>query len=108
KDMINIGGFKVFSRKVEDVLNRHPAINICAIIGGNNPERSGSELVKAYVILNPGYPVAGDIEVLKKAIIDFAKEKLAPYEVPKILEIRKELPLTNVGKIDKKVLRKEV
>ena len=108
KDMINIGGFKVFSRKVEDVLNRHPAINVCAIIGGNNPERSGSELVKAYVILNPGYLVTGDMEVLKKAIIDFAKEKLAPYEVPKILEIRKELPLTNVGKIDKKVLRKEV
>ncbi|MFZ1036411.1 MAG: hypothetical protein WAN57_04330 [Smithella sp.] len=106
--MINIGGFKVFSRKVEDVLNRHPAVNISAIIGSNNPERSGSELVKAYVILNPGYPVTGDMEVLKKAIIDFAKEKLAPYEVPKILEIRKELPLTNVGKIDKKVLRKEV
>jgi long-chain acyl-CoA synthetase len=48
------------------------------------------------------------MEALKKAIIDFAREKLAPYEVPKILEIRKELPLTNVGKIDKKVLRKEV
>ncbi len=108
KDMINIGGFKVFSRKVEDVLNRHPAINICAVIGSNNPERPGSELVKAYVILNPDYLVTGDMDVLKKAIIDFAKEKLAPYEVPKILEIRKELPLTNVGKIDKKVLRKEV
>ena len=108
KDMINIGGFKVFSRKVEDVLSRHPAINICAVIGSNNPERPGSELVKAYVILNPGYLATGDMDVLKKAIIDFAKEKLAPYEVPKILEIRKELPLTNVGKIDKKVLRKEV
>ena len=108
KDMINIGGFKVFSRKVEDVLNRHPAINICAVIGSNNPERPGSELVKAYVILNPGYLATGDMDVLKKAIIDFAKEKLAPYEVPKILEIRKELPLTSVGKIDKKVLRKEV
>ena len=108
KDMINIGGFKVFSRKVEDVLNRHPAINICAVIGSNNPERPGSELVKAYVILNPDYVVTGDMEVLKKTIIDFAKEKLAPYEVPKILEIRKELPLTSVGKIDKKVLRKEV
>jgi len=108
KDMINIGGFKVFSRKVEDVLNRHPAVNISAIIGSNNPERSGSELVKAYVILNPGYPVTGDMEVLRMDIIDFAREKLAPYEVPKILVIRKELPLTNVGKIDKKVLRKEV
>lgn len=107
KDMINIGGFKVFSRKVEDVLNRHPAINICAVIGSNNPERPGSELVKAYVILNPGYPAMGDMDVLKKAIVDFAREKLAPYEAPKILEIRKELPLTSVGKIDKKALRKE-
>jgi len=109
KDMINIGGFKVFSRKVEDVLNQHPAINMCAIIGSDNSERPGSEIVKAYVILKPDYLVAqGDMEVLKKGIIDFAREKLAPYEVPKILEIRGELPLTNVGKIDKKALRKEV
>jgi len=42
---------------------------------------------------------------LKEGIKAFAKEKVAPYEVPKIIEIIEELPLTAVGKIDKKVLR---
>jgi long-chain acyl-CoA synthetase len=106
KDMINVGGFKVFSRKVEDVLCQHPAINMIATIGIDNPERPGSEVVKAYVTINPDYQDR-DMDSLKKEILAFAKEKLTPYEVPKIIEIRKELPLTNVGKIDKKVLRKE-
>ncbi|MFX0085801.1 MAG: hypothetical protein ACFFAU_09010 [Candidatus Hodarchaeota archaeon] len=49
----------------------------------------------------------GDEEKLKKEIIKWAKEKVAPCEVPKILEIRKELPFTLVGKVNKKILRKE-
>jgi long-chain acyl-CoA synthetase len=106
KDMINVGGFKVFSRKVEEVLCRHPAVSMAATIGMNNPERPGSELVKAYITINPDYRDK-DPEALRKEILDFAREKLTPYEVPKAIEIRKELPLTNVGKIDKKVLRKE-
>jgi long-chain acyl-CoA synthetase len=106
KDMINIGGFKVFSRMVEEVLITHPALSMIAVIGANNPERPGSEMVKAYAVLNPDYQSQKDEEALKKEILDFAKARLTPYEVPKVLEIRKELPLTSVGKIDKKVLRK--
>jgi len=45
--------------------------------------------------------------VLKADILKMARERLSPYEVPKYVDIRKELPLTVVGKIDKKVLRKE-
>ncbi|MCJ7833572.1 MAG: AMP-binding protein, partial [Deltaproteobacteria bacterium] len=107
KDMINVSGFKVFSKKVEDVLTQHPAINMIAIIGINNPERPGSEIVKAYVTLKSEVQAERDIEALKKDILGFAREKLTPYEVPKKLEIRTDLPLTVVGKIDKKVLRKE-
>ncbi|MFP4532933.1 MAG: AMP-binding protein [Desulfobacterales bacterium] len=107
KDMINVSGFKVFSKKVEEILATHPAIDMIATIGVLNPENPGSEIVKAYVTLSPDYSYDGDPEKLKTDIINFAKEKLAPYEVPKTIEIRDELPLTAVGKIDKKKLRKE-
>jgi len=105
KDMIIVGGFKVFSSKVEDVLAKHPAIGILALIGKENPERPGSEIVKAYVQLDPAFRFDGNEAALKKEINAYAKEKVAPYEVPKLIEIIEEMPLTAVGKIDKKVLR---
>ncbi|UCD85367.1 MAG: AMP-binding protein [Deltaproteobacteria bacterium] len=107
KDMIIVGGFKVFSKKVEEVLTEHPAVEMIAFVGVANPERPGSEIVKAFVTIKPGYEFDGDEEALKGDIIRFAQEKLAPYEVPKVIEIRKELPLTAIGKVDKKQLRKE-
>jgi long-chain acyl-CoA synthetase len=105
KDMINVGGFKVFSSKVEDTLAKHPAVGMLALIGMDNPQRPGSEIVKAYVQLDPLFKYDGDEETLKADITRFAKEKCSPYEVPKLIEIIKEMPLTAVGKIDKKVLR---
>ena len=105
KDMIIVGGFKVFSSKVEDALSKHPAIGILALIGEENPERPGSEIVKAYIQLDPAFSFDGNEEALKEDIKAFAREKVAPYEAPKIIEIIKEMPLTAVGKIDKKVLR---
>jgi len=107
KDMIIVGGFKVFSRKVEEVLCTHPAVGIVALIGVPNPERPGSEIPLAYVTVHPNFEFDGNEDHLKGAILDFARDKLTPYEVPKKIEIRKELPLTSVGKVDKKILRKE-
>jgi long-chain acyl-CoA synthetase len=107
KDMIIVSGFKVFSKKVEEALCEHPAIEMVALIGIPNPDRPGSELVKALVTIMPGYDFGGDEDALKADILKVAREKLSPYEVPKLIEIREELPLTAVGKIDKKILRKE-
>ena len=106
KDMIIVSGFKVFSRRVEEIMCEHPAIEMLATIGRANPKRPGSELVEAYVTLAPGHPLAADPEALKKDIMQFAKDKLSPYEVPKKIHILEEMPLTPIGKIDKKVLRK--
>jgi len=106
KDMIIVGGFKVFSAKLEDTLTKHPAIEMVATIGVPNPDRPGSELVKAFIQIDPEYEFDGDKEALKENIIAFAKEKCSPYEVPKIIEFTEELPLTVVGKVDKKLLRK--
>jgi len=105
KDMLIVGGFKVFSKKVEDVLTEHPAIEAMAIVGLPNPDRPGSELVKAFIHITPGYDYGGDKDALQQELTEFAREKLAPFEVPKIIEFLKEMPLTTVGKIDKKVLR---
>jgi len=106
KDMIIVGGFKVFSSKVEDILSKHPAIGMIALVGVPNPDRPGSEFVKAFIQINPDFDYDGNEEALREDILKFSKENLAPYEVPKSIQIMEELPLTVVGKVDKKTLRK--
>jgi len=105
KDMINVGGFKVFSREVEEKLYEHPAIEFCAIIGVPNPKRPGTELVKLVVQLDQAYRDV-DQEVLKTDLMAFSKENFSPYKIPRFIELVENLPLTAVGKVDKKTLRK--
>ncbi len=107
KDMIIVGGYKVFSSKVEETITRHPAIGVIALVGVDNPKRPGSENVKGFVQLDPGFSYDGNESALKEDIMRFARENCSPYEVPKVIEIIGEMPLTAVGKIDKKVLRVE-
>jgi long-chain acyl-CoA synthetase len=104
KDMIIVGGFKVFSAKLEDTLTKHPAIEMVASIGVPNPDRPGSEIVKAIIQIAPDYEYDNE-EALREEITAFAKKECSPYEVPKIIEFAEELPLTTVGKVDKKLLR---
>ena len=65
-------------------------------------------MVKAYIVLAQDFDFDGDEEALKADIIGYAREHLAPYEVPKQVEILKEMPLTSVGKLDKKALRSAI
>ena len=101
KDMINVSGFKVYPREVEDVLFEHEAIENAAVIGLPNPEIPGSEIVKAYLVLKDGVKATPELESELK---DFLRQNLSPYKIPKDFEIRKELPETLVGK----VLRREL
>ncbi len=103
KDMINVSGMKVYSRLIDDLLQEHPSINIAGVIGIPDPERLGSERVKAFVTLKEEYK--GKISI--EDIIEYCKEKLPPYAVPKEVVIREELPLTLALKIFKKKLREE-
>ena len=103
KDMIIVSGYKVFSVEVDDKMNKHPAIEICASVGIPDPDRPGSEIVKLYVLLKEGYE---NNEETKVDILNYAQENLAKYKVPKIIEIADQLPLTVIGKVDKKSLRK--
>jgi len=104
KDMLIVGGYKVFSREVEETLYQHEAVEFCAIIGQPDPKRPGSEIVKAVIQLTAN---AGNkaTDSLKENIRAYCRENMAPYKVPKIIEFIDAIPLTAVGKVDKKVLR---
>jgi acyl-CoA synthetase (AMP-forming)/AMP-acid ligase II len=105
KDMINVGGYKVFSKEVEDKMQAHPAVDMCAFIGVPNPERPGSEIVKAVIQLTPEYR-GHDPQDLERDLLAYAREHMAPYKVPKLFQFIDQVPLTPVGKVDKKALRK--
>ncbi|NHJ01229.1 MAG: hypothetical protein EAX86_03760 [Candidatus Heimdallarchaeota archaeon] len=102
KDMINVSGMKVYSQTVDDVLYAHPAVNVAGVIGIPDPERPGSERVKAFLVLKSDHD-----QVTEEDIINYCKEKLPPYAIPKSVEFRNQLPLTSVMKLDKKKLRRE-
>ncbi len=104
KDMIIVGGFKVFSSEVEDKLFQHPAIEMCALVGVHNPDRPDSEIVKLVIQKSPAYQDTPE-EKIQEEITAYAKEKLAPYKVPKLFEFVEAIPLTSVGKVNKKALR---
>ncbi len=104
KDMLIVNGFKVFSREVEEKLYELPFVELCAIVGLPNPERPGSEIVKCVIQTTDSYKDK-DRTKLKAEVLDYCKENMAPYKVPKAIEFIDEIPLTAVGKVDKKSLR---
>jgi long-chain acyl-CoA synthetase len=98
KDMIISGGFNIYPRDVDEVLFAHPKILEACAIGV--PDAYSGERIKAYVVLKPG-ETATPIE-----LIDYCKENLVKYKVPKFIEFVNELPKSAVGKILRKELRK--
>jgi len=97
KDMIISGGFNIFPREIEDVLHEHPAVKSAAVVGV--PHEKWGELVKAIVVLHEG-TVASEEE-----LIGYVKKKKGSLVTPKSVEFWDEIPLTNLGKIDKKKIR---
>lgn len=98
KDMVVVSGFNVYPNEVEDVLAAHPAVIEAAVIGV--PDDASGEAVKAFVVLK-------DTSVTTDALRAYAKEHLTAYKVPKRVEVRDDLPKSNVGKILRKDLRAE-
>ncbi|MBE9521992.1 MAG: AMP-binding protein [Proteobacteria bacterium] len=103
KDMINVSGMKVYSIEIDEVLFKHPAIEGAATIGIPDPERPGSERIKAFVKLRDD--LRGKVD--DHEIIEYCRQKLAPYAVPKSIEFRDNLPLTVAEKLFKRALREE-
>ncbi len=103
KDMINVSGNKVYSRLIDDILHEHPAVSVAGVIGIPDPERPGSERVKAFITLNR----ESEGKVTEQDIIDYLKDKVKPYAVPKYVEFRNDLPLTLAMKLFKRKLKNE-
>lgn len=104
KDMLIVGGFKVFSLEVENRLKEVPCIEASALIGVPDARRPGNQIVKLFVQLT-AEARRGDSERWRDEILRFCRNNLAPYKAPKQIEFLDALPLTTLGKIDKKALR---
>ena len=101
KDMANVSGYKVYTSTVDDVLHRHPAVSIAVAVGVPDPEREGSERIKAFVVLKED--CRGKVSA--EEIIGFCREHCSSYAVPKFVEFRESLPFTVTEKIFKRELR---
>lgn len=97
KDMIVSGGFNIFPREVEDVLSQHPDVAMVAVVGV--PDDKWGEAVTAVVVAREGTQPDPD------ELINLVKARKGSAHAPKQIRFVKELPMTGVGKVDKKVLR---
>jgi long-chain acyl-CoA synthetase len=97
KDLIIRGGFNVFPRDVEDVLLDHPDVTQAAVVGRPDPQH-GEEVV-AVVALRPGAEVTGD------QLVAWSREHLSRHKYPREVRVLPSVPLTSVGKTDRKAVR---
>jgi long-chain acyl-CoA synthetase len=97
KDMIIVGGYKVWPREVEDVLYEHPSVREAGVVSITDPYRG--ETVKAFVSLKAGRTAT------EQELIEFCKSRLAAYKYPRFVEVVDEIPKTVTGKILRRELR---
>jgi len=96
KDMIIVSGFNVYPNELEQALTLMPGVLQCAAIGV--PDKKAGEVVKMFVVI-------GDTQLSADEVIEFCRKNMAAYKVPKFIEFRSELPLSNVGKVVRKDLK---
>jgi len=99
KEMVNVRGLNVYPREIEEVLYQNPKIKEAAVIG--IPDEHKGEVPKGFVVLKEN-EVATEHE-----IIQYLRDRLAPYKIPKYIEFRDTLPKNTTGKILKRVLKDE-
>jgi long-chain acyl-CoA synthetase len=97
KDMIVASGFKVWPREVEEILYQHPAVREAAVVGV--PDAYRGETIKAVISLKPGQQTTAE------EIRAFARERMAAYKYPRVVEIMDDLPKTTSGKIMRRLLQ---
>jgi long-chain acyl-CoA synthetase len=99
KDLIIRGGFNVFPRDVEDALMEHPAVAAAGVVG--RPDDVHGEEVVAFVELSSN-------DVSSEELVAFSKQRIGGYKYPREVHVISSLPLTPIGKIDRKALRAQV
>ena len=105
KDMIISGGFNVFPREVEDVLSQHPAVAAVGVVGVPDPK--WGEAVHAMVVLRPGAGEGGEAgtDALGAELMALVRLRKGAVQTPKHIAFVAQLPVTTLGKIDKKAMR---
>jgi long-chain acyl-CoA synthetase len=96
KDMIIVSGFNVYPNELEQVLTTHQDVSQCAAVGV--PDDKAGEVVKMFI-------VRSNSSLTESQVIEFCKKNMAGYKVPKVIEFRDSLPMTNVGKVLRKDLK---
>ena len=99
KDMILVSGFNVYPNELEDVLAMIPGVLQCAAIGV--PDEKSGEAIKVFVVVKPG------VTLTKETVMEHMRANVTGYKVPRAVEFRDALPMTNVGKILRRELRDE-
>ncbi len=97
KDIIIRGGFNVYPRDVEEALIRHPAVAVCAVVG--RPDDKQGEEIVAFVQLHDAATVD------EGELAEFARAHLSAIKYPREIHVIEQLPLTSIGKLDRKALR---
>ena len=103
KEMVNVSGYKVYPREIDDLLCNYPGVEEIATIGYPDPGRPGSDLLKVFIVPTQDYKG----RMKKEDIMDYLRSRTPPYAVPKDIEFRDEFPKTSTNKILKKRLREE-
>jgi long-chain acyl-CoA synthetase len=96
KDMILTGGFNVYPAEIERVIAEHPAVALVAV--GSLPDELKGEVAKAYIVLRTGANARED------EILQFCRERLAAYKLPRAIKFVPDLPKTSTGKIMRRML----
>jgi len=104
KDLIKSKGMKIYPYVIENILMKHPAVTAAGVIGKTD---GGDEEFPAAYIAAPSVKTHEEKKALEDALRTLCRDNLAPYEIPRIFEIRSSLPTTATGKVNKKELRKE-
>ena len=99
KDMIISGGMNIFPKEIEDVLSQHPAVALASVIG--LPDDKWGEAVTAVVVCRPGESVKAN------ELAELVKTAKGPHQAPKIIHFVDSVPMTPVGKVDKKALKEQ-
>lgn len=102
KRMIVTSGYNVYPSQIENVLDKHPDVDYCCVIGVKDPYKM--QRVRAYIVLRDGVEASEDE---KNKILEYAKEYLDVFERPKEIIFKDELPKTLVGKVAYHTLEEE-
>ena len=99
KDLIKYKDYSVYPHELENILNEHPGVKLCAVVG--KPDPIAGEIPKAFIVLKENSKTS------KQDLMEFVNDKVAPYKAIREIEFRQNLPVSTVGKVFKRILRDE-